>query len=241
MLTESFIDQRGLDASLRALRSQIDAKPLQDALETILDATRSLFEAKGAGVMFVDQGSMLRAVAATDEPGYLLESRQQETGEGPCVDALVMDRIVLCGDLAGDPRWPKLRPDVPDGGVRAVLGVPIHAANVTVGSLNVYRDVPCDWSETEIEALESYALLIERLLVSALQAEQLTQLAEQLQHALDGRVLIERAVGVIMGREAVDAVTAFNRLRSIARSSERKAADVAAEILDGSPSARTLA
>lgn len=231
-----FIDPRGLDGSLKAVRAQIDTQPLQEALRAILGATRSLFTATGAGVMFVDDESMLRAVAATDEPGYLLESRQQDTGVGPCVDALVMDRIVHCADLADDPRWPKLQPDVPDSGVRAVLGVPIHAANVTVGSLNVYHDAPHDWGETEIEALETYALLIERLLVNALQAEQLSQLAEQLQHALDNRVLIERAVGMIMGREEVDAVTAFDRLRRMARSSERRAADVAVEILERSPS-----
>lgn len=236
MTTGGFIDPRGLDASVKALQARIKAKPLQDALQAILDAARSLFAATGAGVMFVDEGSMLRAVAATDAPGYLLESRQEETGEGPCVDALVMDRIVLGEDLATDQRWPKLHPEIPASGVRAILGVPIHAANVTVGSLNVYRDVPHDWGQTEIEALETYAVLVERLLVNALQAEQLSQLAAQLQHALDNRVLIERAVGMIMGREEVDAVTAFDRLRRMARSSERRASEVAAEILEGSPS-----
>jgi GAF domain-containing protein len=230
-VTVGFIASTGLEGSLTALRERIDAKPLQEALQAIMDASRVLFEATGAGVMFVDDGSMLRAVAATDEAGYLLESRQEETGEGPCIDALVLDRIVRCADLAVDPRWPKLQPNMPAKGVRAVLGVPIHAASVTVGSLNVYRNAPHDWDDSEIHALETHALLIERLLVSALQAEQLTQLAEQLQHALDNRVLIERAVGVIMGRERIDAVTAFNRLRRTARSSQRRAADVAVEIL----------
>ncbi|MBV9048291.1 MAG: GAF and ANTAR domain-containing protein [Solirubrobacterales bacterium] len=241
MVTEGFIDPRALDGSLRALRARIDATPLQDAFHATLDAARSLFNATGAGVMLVDDGSMLRAVAATDARGYMLESRQEDTGEGPCVDALVTDRIVLCADLASDPRWPRLQPDLPDSGVRAVLGVPVHAANVTVGSLNVYRDAPHDWGETEIEALETYALLIERLLVNALQAEHLSQLAEQLQHALDNRVVIERAVGLIMGREEVDAVTAFDRLRRMARSSERRAAEVAAEILEGRRDPRGVA
>jgi GAF domain-containing protein len=235
MVTEGFIDPEALDASVKALGERIGAAPLTDALQALLDATQVLFDASGSGVMFVDEGSMLRAIAATDQPGRLLETRQEETGEGPCVDALVLDRIVHSADLAADERWPKLVPELPDQGVRAVLGVPVHAAGITVGSLNVYRDAPHQWDESEIQALETYAGLIERLLGTALHAEQLTQLAQQLQHALDNRVLIERAVGLVMGRDGTDAVTAFNQLRRAARSSERKALDVAVEVLEGAP------
>jgi GAF domain-containing protein len=233
MLAGGFIDPQGLENSLKALRQRIEAKPLTDGLQALLSATRVLFDASGAGVMFVDEGSMLRAIAATDEPGQLLESLQEATGEGPCVDALVLDRTVHSGDLAQEPRWPRLLPDLPNHGVRAVLGVPVHAGRVTVGSLNVYRDEPHEWDDSETDALETYARLLEQLLESALRAEQVTQLAEQLQHALDNRVLIERAVGMIMGRHGVDAVTAFNRLRHDARSSERRAVEIAKEILEG--------
>lgn len=231
MVTGAVIDLTALEASLRAVGERIAATPLEEALHTIVGATRTLVQATGAGVMFVDDDSLLRAVAATDEPGHQLESWQEKTGEGPCVDALVFDRIVPCADLAHDPRWPQVAPAAAENGIHAVLGVPIHTANVTVGSLNVYRDAPHDWDDSEIHALGSYALLVERLLISALEAEQLTQLTEQLQHALDHRVTIERAVGMIMGREGIDAVMAFDRLRRIARGSGRKAADVAGEIL----------
>jgi GAF domain-containing protein len=231
-LAEGFIDPQALRASVNALHKRIEAQPLSEALPGLLGATRILFDATGAGVMFVDEGSMLRAVAATDEPGHLLETRQEEAGEGPCVDALVLDRIVASVDLGDDRRWPSLRPILPDHGVRALLGVPVHAGSVAVGSLNVYRNAPHGWDASEIEALETYAKLIERLLETALRAEQATQLAQQLQHALNNRVLIERAVGVLMGRQRIDAVAAFNRLRHAARSSQRKASEIAAEILD---------
>jgi GAF domain-containing protein len=237
MIAEGFIDPEALDRSVAALGEQIKAKSLSDALQALLATTRVLFDAAGAGVMFVDDGSMLHAVAATDEAGRLLELRQEETGKGPCVDALVLNRVVSSGDLADDPRWPKLSSELSAEGVRAVLGVPVHANSVTVGSLNVYRDTPHDWDKSEIHALEAYARLVESVLASALQAEQYSQLAEQLQHALDNRVLIERAVGVVMGRDSVDAVTAFNRIRRTARSSGRKAVDVAAELLAGIPAA----
>ena len=97
--------------------------------------------------------------------------------------------------MAADTRWPGLD-ELPAAGVRAVLGVPLHADGLPVGSLNVYRDRPHDWSDGEVTALTAYASLIEGLLQTALHARR----REQLQHALDHRVVIERAVGVIMGR-----------------------------------------
>ena len=116
-------------------------------------------------------------------------------------------------------------------GVRAVLGLPIHTGRVAVGSLNVYRNQPSEWSSGEIDALWAYATVIEGVFHAALQVRERGELAEQLQHALDHRVVIERAVGVTMGRDGIDAVTAFNKLRDVARSSERRVAEVAAELL----------
>jgi GAF domain-containing protein len=185
-------------------------------LEQVMVATRQLFDATGCGVMLIDDSSVLTAVAATDEPGRLLEVLQQERGHGPCVDALTFDRTVTAGDMGADPRWPTLS-ELPDAGVRAVLGVPLHANHVPVGSFNVYRDRPHEWTDSEVAALTAYSSLVEGVLQTALHARGRERLAEQLQHALDHRVLIERAVGVIMGRQNVNAVAAFNQLRHEAR------------------------
>jgi GAF domain-containing protein len=231
MTGEGFIDQQALDRSLARLRERPSAAGLMGALNQTLASTRELFGATGAGVMLLDDGSVLSAVAATDEPGRRLEVVQQQVGEGPCVDALTFGRTVPTTDLAADARWPVLVPELPDAGVRAVLGVPLHVDHVTVGSLNVYRDRPHRWAESELGALTAFGSLVEGLLHTALRAREREQLAEQLQHALDHRVVIERAVGVVMGRQNVNAVEAFNTLRRRARSAERKVADVAAELL----------
>jgi GAF domain-containing protein len=228
---DRFIDPSALERSLALLRERSAEDGLMAALEEVIGATRELFGASGAGLMMVDDQSALTAVAATDEPGRLLEIRQQENGHGPCVDSLTFDQIVSTPDLAEDERWPMLVPELPDRGVRAVLGVPIHVDKVAVGSLNVYRERPGEWDPSEAVALEAYGRLIESLLSTALQARERGQLAQQLQHALDHRVVIERAIGVIMARQNLGPVDAFNQLRHTARSSERKVADVAAELL----------
>jgi GAF domain-containing protein len=228
---DRLIDQASLERSLALLREDPAEDGLMRALKHLIAATRDLFGASGAGLMMIDDQSALSAVAATDEPGHLLEIRQQKIGHGPCVDSLTFDQVVTTADLAADDRWPELVPELPERGVRAILGVPIHADNVPVGSLNVYRDQPGEWHPSEVTALEAYARLVESLLATALQAHERGQLVEQLQHALDHRVVIERAIGVTMARHNLGPVDAFNQLRHRARSSERKVADVAAELL----------
>ena len=235
MIVGRFIDGDALSRSLAAVRERSASTGLMDSLHDVLAASRQLFAASGCGIMMVDDSSLLCAVAATDEPGRLLEVCQEEAGHGPCVDALTFDRIVRTADLASDERWPELPRDLPDAGVRAVLGIPLHVDRVPVGSLNVYRHQPSEWSQSEIAALGGYAQLIEGFLQAALQAREREELAVQLQHALNHRVMIERAVGVIMGRDRIGAVEAYAKLRRAARSAERKVADLAAELLAGIP------
>lgn len=230
MATAGFIDPATLDRSLAALRAMPAEGGLMATLEQVMAATRQLFDATGCGLMLLDETSVLAAVAATDEPGRRLEVLQQQVGHGPCVDALTFDRTVTTPDMAVDDRWPELS-ELPEAGVRAVLGVPLHAARVPVGSLNVYRDRAHDWTDSEMAALTAYSSLVDGLLQSALQAREREQWAEHLQHALDHRVAIERAVGIVMGRQNVNAVDAFNQLRHQARNERRPVAEVAAELL----------
>jgi GAF domain-containing protein len=229
------IDHVALERSLAQLRERAGGAALEDALQQMLEAARLLFDATGTGLMFIDDGATLRYVASTDEAGELLERTQEESGEGPCVDALTFDEVVQSQDLARDDRWPSLLPDVPDAGVRAVLGVPVHLAGTAVASLDAYVDEPWVWEPEQVTALEAYATLIENLLESALQLRERGALAEQLQRALDNRVMIERAVGFVMGQRGVDAVTAFNLLRRRARDEGRKVVAVAEDVLQGAP------
>lgn len=232
MADQGHISPAAPDRGLSGAGGSASDDRLVDQLQQVLTATHQLFSASGAGFMMLDDSSMLSSVAATDEPGRVLEECQQQTGHGPCVEAVTLDRITVTSDLAGDDRWPQLLPTVPDAGVRAILGIPIRTNGVAVGALNVYRDRPHDWTQGEVDALASYGTLIEGILQTALQSRNHELLAQQLQKALDNRVLIERAVGIVMGRDRVDAVTAFNQLRHLARGSQRKVADVAAALVD---------
>ena len=233
------IDAEVLERSLDGLRERTEAATLTDALSLCVHTAARVFAATGAGLMLIDDSSVLRAVAATDAPGRALEEAQVKLGEGPCVDALLNDEIVAVEDLAHDPRWPRLRPELPTAGVRAVLGAPVHIAGGPVGSVNIYRDAPWAWDNDDIDALGAYARVVEGVLVGALQSRQQSEIARQLRQALDDRVKIERAVGLVMGRDRVDAVSAFNRLRRSARDSGRPVADVAGDLLRGAIDGRS--
>ena len=115
-----------------------------------------------------------------------------------------------------------------------MLGVPTGLGGVPAGSLNVYRDAPYAWDDSDAEAIAGYAGIVEGVLASAVAARRGERIVGQLQEALDRRVVIERAVGLLMGRLDTDAVGAFGALRRAARAGRRRVADVAEDVLAGS-------
>jgi GAF domain-containing protein len=227
------IGQEALDRAVESLRrSQAEnGLSLETAMEHLTDSVIDMFGLTGAGLMLIDDDQLVRSILATDELGWALENAQEEAKEGPCVDAVVHGELVATADISADVRWPKLVELLADTQIGAILGVPIRLAGATVGALNVYVDEKHDWDESDYNALTTFGRLLEALLTTALFAEQRDAVVTQLQAALDSRVMIERCVGLIMGREGIAAVPAFNRLRDLARPSRRKVHDVARELL----------
>ena len=203
---------------------------LDAALELAVAETDQLFKVDGAGLMLLSQDGSLRYVAASDEPGRMLESLQEQFGEGPCVDAFLEDAPVLAGNMAADPRWPSVGPLAAGHGIHAVLGVPINLREGPVGTLNVYAANPHRWDQADVAAIQAYTRVIASLLRTAVRAHVSGKAAGQLQRALDHRSLVEQAKGVIMERRGLDQQAAFELLRAQARSTRRRLHDVAAEV-----------
>ena len=204
-----------------------------DALEQVVASARSLFGVDGAGILWLDGNGDVRFLTASDDRGRALELVQEEVGTGPCVDTLVRDIAVESTDLHGDPRWPEIGERLAPYGIHAVLGIPVRIGGAAVAALNVFRDDVHDWDESETEAIGSLAAVIEAVLANGLLARRQERVLEQLQYALDHRITVERAIGVLMGRHDIDPVDAFNRLRAVARRERRKAAEVADDVLAG--------
>lgn len=226
------IDPEQLAASLRSLERSGDDPDVLSALSAAVLACVDIFDVAGCGLMIADEHQILRHVMSSDTPGHALEDVEAEHAEGPCTDCFVHNAVFTTADLVADPRWPNTAAAVGPLGVRAVLGIPIRLGGVPVGTLDVYRRDPHEWDDTERLALRRYGDVMELIFASALAAARAGELTHQLQYALDHRIVIERAVGYLMGSQRLNAVDAFNLLRRTARSERRKVGDVAASIIE---------
>ena len=224
------IDPKLLAASLRRLDSQAGSD-VAHALEQTVHACVALFRVTGSGVMIADEHNSLHYVAASDGPGRVLEVVQTEAGQGPCVEAFVTNTVTVSEDGATDPRWPAINDTLAGHGIHAVLGVPVRLGGIPIGTLDVYRDHVHEWDESEQAGLRRYSDVIETTLTAAMAAHRAGALADQLQYALDYRVMIERAVGYLMASHQLDATAAFDLLRRTARSNRRKVAELAEHLL----------
>jgi GAF domain-containing protein len=204
---------------------------LAGTLHEIIQAAIPLLRADGVGLMLADRHGELCWVTATNESEQAFEQAERDLGEGPCIDAYTGARVVWTPDLRADPRWPRLGPAARANQIRGVLSAPVMLDDQPIGTCNALTTVVRGWSEADAGAVRAFAVVLGRLIGSIADARHKTELTAQLQHALSSRVLIEQAKGVLMEREGVNAQRAFELLRRRARSSERKLADVARELL----------
>ncbi|HEX2903771.1 MAG TPA: GAF and ANTAR domain-containing protein [Jatrophihabitans sp.] len=230
-MDSSRIDSAALHSSLRRLSEQGEQSDLYRSLNRVIDATSQLFSVDGGGLMFADDQGELHYVIASAEPSRVLESVQIETGQGPCVDTYLHDRVTVCNDLSTDERYPVAAPQIVPHGIRAVLGVPIRLSGLPIGSLDIYVGRPYEFDESEIRALTSYGEVVDAMVQAAVAASHTGQLADQLSYALDYRAPIERGIGFLMARDRLDQAAAFAKLRSAARASRRKLDEVATALL----------
>jgi GAF domain-containing protein len=140
---------------------------------------------------------------------------------------------VAIPDLRADPRFDQIAFALRSAGIRGALCVPVEVLGGPIGTLDLFTAIPRAWDDSEVSAAHAYAGVVASLLGSAVAAHASSRLANQLQTALDSRVLIEQAKGMLMASEKVDAQTAFARLRRQARNTSRPLPEVAREVIDG--------
>jgi GAF domain-containing protein len=200
---------------------------VDEALERVMATADTLFQVDGTALLLVDRDQVLRNLATSDRRAALLEELEAEHGEGPCVDAFDDKEPVSAGDLRHDDRWPAFAPDAAGRGLLAVLTSPIPYSDQAVGVVAVFAAAPHDWTEAEREAIVAFTELVALLILNAMEARERGKLAGELQVALDSRVVIEQAKGVLVGRHGLTTRQAFERLRRQARDQRRPLTEVA--------------
>ena len=206
---------------------------VEDAIRVIVHTTHTMFDVDGAGLMLTDDEQHLRSVAASDERFAHLEELQIRHQEGPCIDAFESKELVGVEDLAQDRRWPDFSQAAVARKVRAVLASPLPYNRDAVGVVAVLSEDSHPWSAEGELALLAFTDLAALLIASMMQSEQHSELASQLQGALESRQVIEQAKGILMGRQGITARAAYEQLRAQARAERRKLSAVCSDVVHG--------
>ena len=226
------IDPADLAESIGTLADLDPDRGLTQGLDRVVAAATTLFDADTAGLMLLAKDGRLAAASAFDQQGELAGLTQEQLGQGPCVEAFTRGLPVAIPDLKADTRFDQIAGALGNVGIRGALCVPVEVLGGPIGTLDLFTAIPRAWDDSEVSAARAYAGVVASLLGSAVAAHASSRLATQLQTALDSRVLIEQAKGVLMASEKLDAQTAFNRLRRQARDTRRPVPEVAREVID---------
>lgn len=157
-----------------------------------------------------DERGHLRVLASSDEAMHVLELLELQNGEGPCYEAFTTGQAVVVPELPeAAERWPTFYPAASAQGVAAVYALPLRLRDRTIGALNLLGHTPGERGRAQFEVAHALATMATLGILNHWTARRQELLAEQLQVALNSRVVIEQAKGVIAERSGVDMPTAF--------------------------------
>jgi GAF domain-containing protein len=211
----------------------VDEFDLIDFLHMLADRTADLVNASAVGLLLADQRGRLEFLAASDENTKLLELFQVQNREGPCFDAFRTATPVINADLAAaGARWPRFAPRATEAGFHSVHAFPLRLRNEVIGALNVFGDQPgktLDQSDVPIVQALADVAAIGLLQERAIRRSEI--LTEQLQGALNSRIVIEQAKGVVAQARGVSIDDAFTLIRNYARRGNRRIVELAHAIV----------
>lgn len=222
-----------LDILLRFARTLVRDYRISEVLPTLCADVATLLDVDGAGVMLEDEAGDLRFVAASDDLVGRIEQLQLEAGEGPCIRAYETGERVCIADLCDTDELTTFAPLAVAAGMRAVFSFAMRVEDVTLGALNLYRRAPRELDDEALRAGQVLADLATTYIVSADAVERSSVLASQLQQALDTRVVIEQAKGVLAAGRDLTVDDAFQLLRARARSQRMRVHALAADVVEG--------
>jgi transcriptional regulator with GAF, ATPase, and Fis domain len=211
----------------------IDVSAL-DPLGVVIHHCMSLMDIAASGVLLADRYGRLQTAATSATSGALARLFDLESDGGPCTESYQKQEPVRETDLdAGRPRWPQYAVCAREAGVRAVHAYPLKVRTLTVGALGFVSTEPKPLSDDDERLAAALADLATIGVLHQSSAGRAHKVAGQLQGALDSRVIIEQAKGMLAQRSGLTVDQAFNALRHYARSNRLRLAELAQQVVDG--------
>jgi transcriptional regulator with GAF, ATPase, and Fis domain len=208
-----------------------------DFLQRLTDRCVELLGADASGLMLTDQRGGLRLMAATLERARVLELFELQVQEGPCLECFHTGEAITNVELAeaeANRRWPVFAPAAMDAGFGATHALPMRLRGRVIGALNLFTDEQVRLGDNDIAVGQAMADVATIGLLHQRNTHEQTILSEQLQTALQSRILVEQAKGALAARTGLTVGEAFTRMRGYARSNNLTLSGVAAEVVDGS-------
>ncbi|WP_328608742.1 GAF and ANTAR domain-containing protein [Amycolatopsis sp. NBC_00345] len=211
----------------------VDDYDIADLLHTLVRQCVTLLDVAAAGLTLVDERGSLQVLASSTEQARLIELFQLNIDEGPCVECFTGQAPVLVADIAAQSaRWPRFAVEAARDGFASVHALPLRLRKQTIGALNLFGHHTGELGADDLELAQGLA---DTATIGILQERAIRRgeiLSEQLQTALNSRVIIEQAKGVlaVVGRLAMD--DAFTVLRDYARGTNSRLSEVARALAD---------
>ena len=204
-------------------------------LHVLTDRSVELLDASAAGLLLADPRGELRVVAASSEQARMVELFQVQNDQGPCLDCFRSGEPVSAADLSTESwRWPHFSATASAAGFAAVQALPMRLREETLGALNLFRADPGPFDRAYVRMGQALADVATIGLLNERTLRRSETLNEQLQAALNSRVIIEQAKGKLAERLGLDMDDSFNVLRSYARQRNRGLSELARAFIDGS-------
>jgi hypothetical protein len=209
---------------------------LMEFLQTLTERCVELLEIDAAGLLLADAGGALRLVAASTEQARVVEVLQLQHDEGPCPDSFRTGLAVIVGDIRTPEalaRWPRFAAAAAELGFAGVHSLPMRLRDQVIGTLNLFSAAPGGLEPAVARAARA---LVDVATIGILQERAIRErelVAGQLQVALNSRVVIEQAKGILAERLQTTPDEAFLQLRRYARNHNQPLTALAGDVIRG--------
>jgi EAL domain-containing protein (putative c-di-GMP-specific phosphodiesterase class I)/GAF domain-containing protein len=208
---------------------------LNDLFQVVVTRTVDLLDVSAVGLMLIPPDGRLQLVASTSTSMRMIELYELQAEEGPCVDCVRSGRPVIEDDLGRDEtKWPRFAAEARRRGYHAVHAIPMRLRGDVIGALSLYDQQPGRLTPADVVAAQAIADLATIAVMQHRAATEFEQLTANLAYALQSRVVIEQAKGIIAATLNLPVDRSFELLRGHARRSNLRLADVATSLVDGS-------
>lgn len=217
-MTEPSREQRITAAFVTVADTLIADFDLIDLLHTLVVACTDVLDVSAAGLFLADDDGDLQLLASTSEKADIVEIMQLNAGAGPCVDCFRTGAAVDVPDIDSSPGdWPEFRAAALGQGFRAVHATPMRLRGQVLGAMNLFRVEPGALNPEDAAVAQALADVATIGILQERSIRETGIITEQLQRALESRVIIEQAKGVLSVVESIGVDQAFDRLREHAR------------------------